>query len=366
MVFSCSKERIEVNQVPMKWWYDKPAGKYWEGLPVGTGRFVAMLPGDVGHEVIPFNDETLWTGGPYNPARSDGPQTIAKIREYAFARNWKAASEESRKLFGDPVHVQFYQPMAQLNKEYHGHDFSQVDNYRRELDMDNGLANLSYDLSGVKYSRRAFASFPDQAIVYHLDADKKGKINLSIWFTSLQPSAKTYIEDGVIVMEGTTVSEKPGEIILPPQMLWQSRVKAVCKGGTQSVDKDKVIISGADEVMLILTGATNWVNYNDVSADEKKICGEYLSRASQYSYSELLRRHSDDYHSIFDACKIELVAEPYPDITTTQAMDDKLCRLRTPNPVKVFADGKEISVKEVESGLIEFDALAGKIYSIGR
>jgi hypothetical protein len=28
-------------------------------LPIGTGRFAAMIPGAPGHEVIAFNDETL-------------------------------------------------------------------------------------------------------------------------------------------------------------------------------------------------------------------------------------------------------------------------------------------------------------------
>ncbi|MDR2469071.1 MAG: glycoside hydrolase family 95 protein, partial [Tannerella sp.] len=218
--FSCSQEGITVGQAPMKWRYDKPADKYWEGLPVGTGRFVAMMPGNVEHELIPFNDETLWTGGPYNPARKDGPQTIAKIREHAFAHDWQAAHDESKNLFGDPVHVQFYQPMARLNLAYAGHAFAKTTDYRRELDMDKGLVNMSYRLDGVKYSRQAFASFPDHVIVYRIAADRKAKINLSVWLTSLQPSAKARIDNDAVVMEGTTISEKPREIILPPQMRW--------------------------------------------------------------------------------------------------------------------------------------------------
>ena len=229
MYVSCSQESITVNQTPMKWRYDKPATKFWEGLPIGTGRFMAMMPGNVDHEVIPFNDETLWTGGPYNPARKDGPQTIAKIREYAFARNWKAAEDESKKLFGDPVHVQFYQPMAQLNIAYAGHEAAKATDYCRELDMDEGVVNVSYRLDGVKYSRQTFASFPDQVIVYRIAADRKAKTSLSVWLTSLQPTAKARIDNDAVVMEGTTISEKPNEIILPPQMRWQSRVKVLNK-----------------------------------------------------------------------------------------------------------------------------------------
>ena len=58
----------------MCWWYDKPATKYWEGLPIATGRFAAMIGGKIGQEDIVFNDETLWSGGPYDPNNLNGPR----------------------------------------------------------------------------------------------------------------------------------------------------------------------------------------------------------------------------------------------------------------------------------------------------
>ena len=56
----------------MCWWYREPATKYWEGFPIGTGRLAAMVYGGVRDELIPFNDETLWSGAPHNPVRTDG------------------------------------------------------------------------------------------------------------------------------------------------------------------------------------------------------------------------------------------------------------------------------------------------------
>ena len=54
----------------MVWWYKEPAAKYWEGLPIGTGRFAAMIHGTPAHELLTFNDETLWSGSP-------GSETLA-------------------------------------------------------------------------------------------------------------------------------------------------------------------------------------------------------------------------------------------------------------------------------------------------
>jgi alpha-L-fucosidase 2 len=323
-------ESITVNQVPMKWHYDVPATKYWEGLPIGTGRFVAMIPGAVGDEVIAFNDETLWTGGPYNPNNPNSPKVLQKIREHAFARDYVNATKEAWNLGSTPRHVQFYQAMARLNLNYAGHELSKTKNYRRELDMDNALVNVAYQLDNVNYSRQVFASYPDQVIVIRLTADQKGKINLSSRFTSLQPSAKSRAESNEIIMEGTTISEKIGKApahqggkwtILPPKIKWQAKLKILNEGGTLTIEDNKLVLKNADSATLLLAGATSWVNWNDTSADEKKRCNDYVVNAAKFSYQELLKRHLDDYKPLFNACRLNLGSDPHSDLTTTQAMD---------------------------------------------
>jgi alpha-L-fucosidase 2 len=327
----------------MKWWYDVPATKFWESLPIGTGRFGAMVPGSIDQEVIPFNDETLWTGGPYNPNNPKGPEVLKKIREYAFARDWMKADEEAWKLSSDPMAVQNYQAMAQLNIKYEGHDPEKASGYKRSLNMEDALAEVAYQIDGVNYSRKVFASYPDQVIVIRLTADKKGKINLSGWFTSLQTSATTHAEKDEIIMEGSTLGTGINSIakinpeylkyqetegrdayplrILPAQMKWQSKVRIIPEGGSLTSEGDKFVLKDADAATLILAGATNWVAWNDVSADEKQRCGDYITNASKRSYKDLLKRHLDDYCPLFAACKLDLGADPDPSRTTTQSME---------------------------------------------
>ena len=36
----------------MSWWYRTPATKFWEGLPLGNGRFAAMVYGRVRDEMV--------------------------------------------------------------------------------------------------------------------------------------------------------------------------------------------------------------------------------------------------------------------------------------------------------------------------
>jgi alpha-L-fucosidase 2 len=76
----------------MQWRYDVPATKYWEGLSIGTGRFSAMIPGALGHEVIAF-DETLWTSDPYNPNNPEEQEVFKKVRD--LINRWKSVIDEN-------------------------------------------------------------------------------------------------------------------------------------------------------------------------------------------------------------------------------------------------------------------------------
>ena len=52
---------------PLKLWYDEPASAWNQALPVGNGRLGAMIFGGGERERIQLNEETLWSGGPYDP-----------------------------------------------------------------------------------------------------------------------------------------------------------------------------------------------------------------------------------------------------------------------------------------------------------
>jgi alpha-L-fucosidase 2 len=331
-VFAQSKTSAKPSpKAEMSWWYDKPATKYWEGLPIATGRFAAMIGGKVNQEDIVFNDETLWSGGPYNPNNPEGPKILEQTRKYVLAKDYVKATAEALKLNSTPMSVQHYQPMGILNLTFKNHDESKVSNYKRKLSMDSATVKITYMHDGVSYTREVFASYTQQVIVMRLTANKKGKINLQSALGSLQPSAVTTMDNGDILMQGTTTELSTGRYVgtvVPAKMKWQARLKVINEGGKVSqIKKDgatghTIDVENADAVTLILSGATNWKSWNDVSGDEKQRCNNYSVKASQLSYNQLKINHLKDYMPLFATCKLDLGDDEKNKISTSARMEN--------------------------------------------
>jgi alpha-L-fucosidase 2 len=80
-------------------WYDKPAQKWTDALPIGNGRLGAMIFGGVQEDRIQFNEETLWTGEPRNYNRDDAAKYLPQIRQLLQEGKQKEAEALAEKHF---------------------------------------------------------------------------------------------------------------------------------------------------------------------------------------------------------------------------------------------------------------------------
>jgi alpha-L-fucosidase 2 len=292
---------------PMAWWYRLPATKFWEGLPLGNGRFAAMVYGRVRDEIIPFNDQTLWTGQPYDAVNPNGLKSLPDIRRLTLAGKFAEATRLATDLLSYPVpFVQTYQPMGRLHVRFEGHEA--VLDYRRQLDMDSATARVTYRIGDAHFTREVFASYPDQVVVMRVTCDRPGQITFSTSFSSLQKSAVCRaVNPGTILIEGG-VAEPNRQI--PSRMKWQGRVRVQAEGGLVRNVSDSsglsVRVEKADSVTIILAGATNYKNWNELGADPDALCESYLNAAGTRPFAELKKRHLDDYQPLFRACAIDL------------------------------------------------------------
>jgi alpha-L-fucosidase 2 len=363
-IFSRAQHK-KMNGNEMCWWYDKPATKYWEGLPIATGRFAAMIGGKTEEEDIVFNDETLWSGGPYDPNNLHGPQILANVRKLILERDYVKANEEAMELNSIPTNVQHYQPMGILTISFDADQHNAVADYKRKLSMDSAVVTITYKENGINFKREIFASYPDQVIVMHITADRPGSINLTAGLSSLQPSAQTSITNGDLFMHGTNTQLKGGgynSAPVPAALKWSARLKSLVDGGTVTYDKkegktgDIITIEKANSVTLLLAGATSWKSWNDVSADENARCDNYITKAATYKYNELKQRHLKDYMPLFASCKLDLGGGAAGLLSTTRRMEK--IRAGAADPLYIaqyFQYGRYLMLAGAREGTLAFN-----------
>jgi alpha-L-fucosidase 2 len=78
---------------PLTLWYEQPAEKWTDALPIGNGRLGGMIYGGVQQDHIQFNEETLWTGRPRSHARVGAVKYLDTIR--ALLQSGKQAEAEA-------------------------------------------------------------------------------------------------------------------------------------------------------------------------------------------------------------------------------------------------------------------------------
>ncbi|WP_139112894.1 glycoside hydrolase N-terminal domain-containing protein [Mucilaginibacter sp. PPCGB 2223] len=83
----------------LKLWYNKPAEKWTDALPIGNGRLGAMIYGGVNSDHIQFNEETLWSGGPRIYQRAGAASYLPQIRKLLFEGKQAEAEKLAEKHF---------------------------------------------------------------------------------------------------------------------------------------------------------------------------------------------------------------------------------------------------------------------------
>ncbi|HUP04987.1 MAG TPA: glycoside hydrolase family 95 protein [Bryobacteraceae bacterium] len=319
-------------QTDMKWWYQEPAARYWEAVPLSNGMLAAMVYGRTRDELIPLNDASLWSGSPYDPNNPEGLASLPEIRRLLLAGEYVKAQALCDKLLSRPKSVQHYQPLGEIRLRFEGADGATA--YRRELDMDSAEARVTFTAGGVHYTREVFTSYPDEALVMRISADQPGKISLAARLASIQPSGRseTAGSDGV-EMSGTAQTVTTGASAnptIPATTRWYARMRIIPEGGKLGscrVEGDEertaacVSVTGANAATLILTAATSYRNWQDNSGDPRAIATARMTAAATKPYADLLARHLRDWQPQFRTVRFDLGGHEAAETDTTTRID---------------------------------------------
>lgn len=241
-------------------------------LPIGNGQLGASIFGGVAQEQVQFNEKTLWSG------RSTDIGT-----EYGDYENFGS-------LYIDDISGVFGDGKA-------------VKNYYRQLDLTNATASVHYTSTdgNVNYTREYIVSNPDDVIAMRLKADKAGQISLKFSLAAGRPGlrATTTYENGTATFGGALET-----------ITYKALLKVVPTGGEMTTDKKGITVKGADEVLVILAGGTDFDPYSSTYVSNTAALANNVAArvndAAAKTWEEIYNAHVTDYKSYFDRCEFQL------------------------------------------------------------
>ena len=230
-------------------------------LPIGNGQLGAMIYGGIRREKVQFNEKTLWEG----------------------SSDKRGAYQSFGWLYMDDLSDVFSATDAR----------KPVRNYFRNLDLQTATANASWTSpdNDVTYTREYIASYPDQCIAIHIKASEPGRICQHFFLYNQHENGAVYADgEGMFCGVLTKVS-------------YCARLKVVSTGGTMTTRDDGIYVKNADEVLVLLTAATDFspatLGYVDTSMDLKAETKARVQRAANWGWEQLYSRHEADYQSLF-------------------------------------------------------------------
>lgn len=306
-------------------WYTQPAKEWEEALPVGNGRLGAMVFGGVEEERIQLNEDTYWSGGPYSTVVEGGHKVLPEIQQLIFdGKPIEAHKLFGRHLMGYPVEQQKYQSLANLHLFFEKDQ--EHENYTRWLDLNTGITGTEYTINGVTYLREVFSSAVDQTIVVRLTASEPGMITFETELRGVRNSAHSNYATDYFRMDGAGENEliltgKSADYLgIEGKLRYEARTRVEAEGGNVSRNGTRIQVDKANTVTIFFVAATNFVNYKDVSGDEKLRVQNYLNDLAGKQYQSIRETSIQDHQSLFNRVKLQLPETPTSFLPTDERM----------------------------------------------
>ncbi len=314
-----SSDDITADWSGLRLWYNQPARKWTEALPIGNGRLGAMVFGGTTHERIQLNEDTIWAGPPVPQDRVGAYKHIAEARKLIFEGKYSEAQRIMQKeVMGQRISPRSHQTLGDLRLRFP--PSQKITEYRRELDLDTGIARVTYSDGDATFTREVFASAVDQCIIIRLSCDKPGKINFDVSLSRSADVIVSGLEPDLIVMKGQATQEGKHKGVK-----FEAQLRIITEGGKlipkfSAVDK-------ADSVTLLLVVTTDYnfdEPYKPLENDLSKVCARQLTAVEKKSYERIKADHIAEHRSLFRRVNLYLGRTP----AAAKPTDERLKALR--------------------------------------
>ncbi len=298
--------------------YDMHAAD-WEqkALPIGNGYMAGMLFGLPDKDQIQFNEETFWAAG-YRGVQS-------KVNTNNVNKNMSEG-------------INGYMSVGNIFVDFNMPKGATINNYYRDLDLDDGTAHVNYEYNGIKYSREYFASYPKEVLVIRYTADRANALSFDVDPVLMHPGDAT-VKDGEITIVGNLKDSEPyasgGNAGWNQQsdLEYCTKIKVIADNGEVTDGYNSVSVSGATSVTIIVAAATDYDKDQFDPTDNSKIpyksirgvqaaidkATARMNGACKMTYEALKAEHMADYRAQFGKVKFSLTGD-----TVCQTPTDEL------------------------------------------
>jgi alpha-L-fucosidase 2 len=298
---------------PLRLWYREPALVWVEALPIGNGRIGAMVYGGVSQERLQLNEDTFFSGGPYDSDSPEALEALPEVRRLLFAGRYaEAEALANAKLMARPLKQMSYQPIGDVVLDFPA--LTGNDGYVRELDLDSAIARTRFSSDGVEHVREVFASPVDQVIVLRLSANQPGHISFDLSMKTQQSAAPVVAAGDLLTLSGVGKSERG----ITGALKFETRAKVSARGGSLQAVEQQLQIRAADEALVLIAIATSYRRYDDVSGDAAAITQQQIAATSGKSFAQLLAAHETEHRRLFHRVAIDLGSTAAADEPTDQ------------------------------------------------
>ena len=316
-----AKKAVQDNSCRL--WYQAPAKHWLEALPIGNSHLGGMVYGGTLDENIQLNEETFWSGGPYQNNSTKSLASLPKVRELIFnGREEEAAALINQDFIPGPHGMRFL-PMANLHIKM-SVSSNPVEKYVRDLDLQKAVATTRFVQNGVEYTRTTFASLADGVIVCHIKSSKKGALAFAMNLDApFDYQAQAHGNHILLTVKGQDQEGIPSALTAEcvAEIVSVDGKVSVLNGSQALGGKASVALQDATEATIIVSAATNFVNYHDVSGNAAQRNAEYMNKVRDLSYAQLEKRHVEAYQKQFDTVKLSLPTDVNSQLPTDQRLD---------------------------------------------
>lgn len=242
-----------------------PAKRWEEAFVTGNGRMGAMLFGRPEHDILVANHCRLFLPLGSREIVPDLASCLPELRAIIRKEGYRKAMDFILKkakdqgypgiVFTDPLHPGFF---IHIKHNPQG----EIKDYVRTQDFRTGEVAVRWADDRGKFARRVFVSRTDNLIVFSLTGPGKGGLDCELAFPQPRPPQRKIkdpgwrpdVKDNMIVckQEVAANSVTYHNTYAMGKGGYDAAVRIKTNGGRAQADGDKVKITGADEVVLLM------------------------------------------------------------------------------------------------------------------